>query len=57
MSVVFLLKFLQNLKLQGKMLESILAVHEQAKKDFPDGLTLEEINEEINKERAEGDNG
>ncbi|HUM85543.1 MAG TPA: type II toxin-antitoxin system RelB/DinJ family antitoxin [Lachnospiraceae bacterium] len=38
-------------------MRAFLAVREQAKKDFPDGLTLEEINEEINKTRAEGDNG
>ena len=34
-----------------KAMQAITAIREKAKKDFPNGMTLEEINEEIRKAR------
>ena len=34
-----------------KAMQAFTAIREQAKKDFPNGMTLEEINEEIRKAR------
>ena len=34
-----------------KAMQAFMAIREQAKKKFPNGMTLEEINEEIRKAR------
>ena len=34
-----------------KAMQAIMAIREQSKKNFPNGMTLEEINEEIRKAR------
>lgn len=38
-----------------KAMQAFFSLREQAKKDFPDGMSLEEINEEICKARYEED--
>lgn len=38
-----------------KAMEAFLSLREQAKKDFPEGMTLNEINDEIFKARHEGE--
>jgi addiction module RelB/DinJ family antitoxin len=42
---------------KGKALQAFLSIREKAAKDFPEGMSLEEINEEIRKSRYGEDEG
>ena len=39
-----------------KAMQAFTAIRAEAKKNFPDGMSLEEINEEISEARKESDN-